>query len=493
MAAPDSERRFRTEVFEAAVRWLHGKESFDPTMMTEEPAAAMIRQTHDVLREAMDAGVADNVIPPVMARKLDESIFLFSGFKTAQELKEASLLLRKPDGMVKGFAEFLTDVRRIDRTYNVHYLEAEYNFAVASAQMAASWAEAEEAGDRYDLQYRTMSDSKVRETHRALNGVTLPPDDPFWRSYYPPNGWNCRCTVRQVRRGKFPRTDPERAMLAGNEATDSPKQRIFRFNPGLDRQLFPPKHPYYKLSTEAAETVRKVVEELQMDKIETPQQLADELNRIDAGWFEHGRPQLYITTKRGVNGYTCMDGRIYLTPERMDRCIAGINGIADGTGVTFEQEDALVTLWHEITHNRNKVGNMRIGVTATRYMELANEFVARKTLPEFFGALGGELKNKELIVNRVSTGYNTMVRNFDVLIDATGADRDVVTQAVQEALFNRPYDKQKGGLVDALIKGGAKLHDTPMTKKHASVCIEACQQLTEKDFETMIHEIFPTH
>lgn len=222
----------------------------------------MIRETHDILREAMDAGVADSMIPPAMARKLDESLFLFSGFKTAQELKDASSLLRRPDGSVKSFSEFYTDIRSIDDKYNVHYLEAEYNFAVASSQMAASWAEAEAGGDRYDLQYRTMGDSKVRNEHRALNGVTLPPDDPFWRSYYPPNGWNCRCTVRQVRRDKFPRTDPAEAMQRGDEATDSPKQRIFRFNPGIDGQLFPPKHPYYKVSKGAKKVIVEAVKKI---------------------------------------------------------------------------------------------------------------------------------------------------------------------------------------------------------------------------------------
>ncbi len=461
--------------------------------MAQEPAAALIRETRAILREAMDTGVADNVLPPVMARKLDESLFLFSGFKTAQELKEASLLLRKEDGTVKGFAEFLTDVRRIDADYNVRYLEAEYHFAVGSAQMAASWAEAEEGGDRYDLQYRTSGDNRVRPAHRALHGITLPPDDPFWRSYYPPNDWGCRCTVRQVRREKFPRTDPAEALRLGDEATALPRQRIFRFNPGLDRQLFPPKHPYYKLSKEAADEVRRVVAGLQLDKIETPQQFADELNRIGGSWFEHGQAQLFTTTKKGVNGYTYMDGRIYLTAGRMTHSIEGVNNLAAGVSATFEQEDVLVTLWHEITHNRNKVGNMRMGATSVRYMELANEFITRKTLPEFFEALGGELTHKELMTNRRSTGYNTMVRNFDALIDATGADRKAVTEAVKDALFNRPYDKQKTGLVDALVKGGAKLHGTPMTKKHASVCMEACQQLTEKDFEKMIREIFPTH
>ena len=232
-------------------------------MMEEEPVADMVRETYRIVREAMDKGVADNVIPAAMARKLDNSAFLFSGFKTAQELKEASLLLREKDGTVKGFSRFLTDIRRIDANYNVRYLEAEYNFAVSSAQMAASWAEVSQDGDRYDLQYRTAGDDHVREEHRALNGVTLPPSNDFWRYYYPPNGWNCRCTAVQVRKGKYPTSDAGQAMEAGRRTTDTPKKRIFRFNPGIDGQLFPPKHPYYKLSREAAGQVKKAVKALQ--------------------------------------------------------------------------------------------------------------------------------------------------------------------------------------------------------------------------------------
>lgn len=232
-------------------------------MMEEEPAADMVRETYRIIREAMDAGVADNVIPAAMARKLDNSAFLFSGFKTAQELKEASLLLREKDGTVKGFSRFLTDIRRIDANYNVRYLEAEYNFAVSSAQMAASWAEVSQDGDRYDLQYRTAGDDHVREEHRALNGVTLPPSNDFWRYYYPPNGWNCRCTAVQVLKGKYPTSDDKQAIQAGDRMTDTPKKRIFRFNPGIDGQLFPPKHPYYKLSREAAGQVKKAVKALQ--------------------------------------------------------------------------------------------------------------------------------------------------------------------------------------------------------------------------------------
>ena len=62
-----------------------------------------------------------------------------------------------------------------------------------------------------------------------------------WRYYYPPNDWNCRCTAVQVLKGKYPTSDDKQAIQAGDRMTDTPKKRIFRFNPGIDGQLFPPK------------------------------------------------------------------------------------------------------------------------------------------------------------------------------------------------------------------------------------------------------------
>lgn len=45
----------------------------------------------------------------------------------------------------------------------------------------------------WGYRYVTTGDDRVRPTHAALDGVTLPKDDVFWESFYPPNGWNCRC------------------------------------------------------------------------------------------------------------------------------------------------------------------------------------------------------------------------------------------------------------------------------------------------------------
>lgn len=101
-----------------------------------------------------------------------------------------------------------------------------------------------EEGDRYNLQYRTAKDDKVRPEHAALDGVTLPPSDSFWAEYYPPNGWNCRCTVVQVRKSKYPQTSHDDAMALGEEALQRDTKGIFHFNPGQEQKTFPDYNPY---------------------------------------------------------------------------------------------------------------------------------------------------------------------------------------------------------------------------------------------------------
>ena len=91
---------------------------------------------------------------------------------------------------------------------------------------------------------RRRAGGNVGDEHAILDGTTLPPSDPFWSRYLPPNGWGCRCTAVQVRRGKYPQSDPAISMERGNRCTAAPKQQIFRFNPGKDLKIFPPKHPY---------------------------------------------------------------------------------------------------------------------------------------------------------------------------------------------------------------------------------------------------------
>ncbi len=162
--------------------------------------------------------------------------------KAFHELNESFPSLLDPDGNRKPFERFLNDVRAVDETYNANYLRSEYNFIHASASMAAKWELYAEDGDRYNLQYRTAGDDRVRPEHAALDGVTLPMDDPFWEEYYVPNGWNCRCSVVQVRKSKYPTTDHDEAMRLGQLAIG--QYDMFRFNSGKQQKAVPDYNPY---------------------------------------------------------------------------------------------------------------------------------------------------------------------------------------------------------------------------------------------------------
>lgn len=207
----------------------------------ESPKVQEFISTHS---DALNSAFQQVKMSDTMRQRLQRSNYIFSGMKTFHELNEAFPSLLDENGDRKPFEQFLNDVRKIDNTYNKNYLRAEYNFCQASADMAAKWEGFMQDGDRYNLQYRTQRDNKVRPEHAALDRVTLPMSDPFWQEYYPPNGWNCRCTVVQVRKSKFPETPHEEAMSLGEEATSKDKRGIFHFNPGIEQKAFPDYNPY---------------------------------------------------------------------------------------------------------------------------------------------------------------------------------------------------------------------------------------------------------
>ena len=214
--------------------------SLDINFITSKEAQAFIETHADVLNSAFE----QTKMSATMRDSLEHSTYVFSGLKTFHELNEAFPALVDENGNRKSFEHFLNDVQKVDKTYNEHYLRAEYNFAHASAGMAAKWEAFAEDGDRYNLQYRTVGDDHVRPEHAALNGTTLPFSDPFWDSYYPPNGWNCRCTVVQVRKTKYPETPHEEAYRRGAEALANDTRGMFRFNPGKQRKAMPDYNPY---------------------------------------------------------------------------------------------------------------------------------------------------------------------------------------------------------------------------------------------------------
>lgn len=185
----DGIRAKLTSLFDGMMKSLYRQKgaNFNIEILAGEKAQEFITAHADVL----DSAFQQVEMSDAMRRRLQRSNYIFSGMKAFHEMNEAFPSLLDENGNRKPFKQFLDDVRKIDQTYNEHYLRAEYNFVQASAEMAAKWEQFAQDGDRYYLQYRTVGDSKVRPEHAAMHGITLPMSDPFWEDFYPPNGWNC--------------------------------------------------------------------------------------------------------------------------------------------------------------------------------------------------------------------------------------------------------------------------------------------------------------
>lgn len=48
------------------------------------------------------------------------------------------------------------------------------------------------------LLYMLSVSNERRPEHETWVGIVLPVDHPFWDTHYPPNGWGCKCRIRQI-------------------------------------------------------------------------------------------------------------------------------------------------------------------------------------------------------------------------------------------------------------------------------------------------------
>ena len=175
--------------------------------------------------------------PKSLIQKFKKNLWQFSSAKTLAELEYINSLILDKNGRIKPEHQFMQGVRKANILFNRNYLQAEYQTAKRGAQTAHLWNKFLEQKEYYpNLVYRTVGDSRVRPEHAALNGVVKPIDDPFWKTYYPPNGWRCRCTVmntaEKVSEGTF------------EDKTVKPE---FHGNTALDEEILTSKGTFFKL------------------------------------------------------------------------------------------------------------------------------------------------------------------------------------------------------------------------------------------------------
>ncbi|MGR3791575.1 phage head morphogenesis protein [Flavobacterium sp. TN-1] len=254
------------KVAQKAFKTLYEKGTYKPNDSLEVEA---YKELTTITAGVLQKGITHEV-PAELKNYLDKDVFVFSGLKTHAQLSEARSYLKDERGDVRSYEDFERLVTKLNENYNRNYLEAEYLFATSSAQSASNWHQFSDDTKRYYLQYRTASDDRVRDSHRVLHNVTLPKDDPFWDYYYTPNGWRCRCQVIEVLANKNTKSNSVEAMAKGDKATtiigkNGKENKLFQFNPGKTKTVFPPNHAYSKVV--GAKEVEKVLKKGLTDRV----------------------------------------------------------------------------------------------------------------------------------------------------------------------------------------------------------------------------------
>ena len=230
------------------------KDLHDGTLEPSDLNADLIKQIYTDLSEGTKKTFGnkweklDVKEPNSLIQKFKKNLWQFSSAKTLAELEKMnSLLLDK--GKIRTFDEFKKLVQKENVNFNSNYLRGEFETAKRGSEMAWKWKDYVKNADLFpNLEYRTVGDERVRPEHATLSGVVKPITDGFWRTFYPPNGWRCRCYVVQT--AETPTLEDKIPKLNDK---DFPEE--FRINVGISGQIFSEEnlkdskaHPYFALT-----------------------------------------------------------------------------------------------------------------------------------------------------------------------------------------------------------------------------------------------------
>ena len=175
-----------------------------------------------------------------------------------------------------------------------------------------------------------------------------------------------------------------------------------------------------------------------------------------------------VVTENGRGYFMATDSRgtLWLNSKTFSTSCDGFNALRDlktawnklakGEELTFNEEYAFESLWHELTHNRQKPGNLGRGETPQqRIMEIFTQWTARRTYPRLLESLGGKAVHQKEILKK-GYGYGLWIRNFDRLLDVLEIrEEELLPELLRliDTVSTADYDGELKELLAALSGG----------------------------------------
>lgn len=199
-----------------------------------------------------------------MLHSITKNVYQFSAAKNYTQMRQLSQALIGEDGKLRTFSQFKKVAFEINQTHAVNHLQAEYDTAIASAQMARKWSEIQANKKTLPLlQFDAVIDGQTSDVCRPLDRIIKPVDDPFWNIYYPPNHFRCRSMANQLSGG---RVTPDHAIVHPTKGIPD----MFKTNMAKTGMIFPSGHPYWiGVPTDVLEaTIKLYPYDAQFDKVD---------------------------------------------------------------------------------------------------------------------------------------------------------------------------------------------------------------------------------
>lgn len=172
------------------------------TQLPADDAAEYIRKLTPVTREVFDG----------LTSQYRHEAFTLSGAadqRLIAQVRDALAEIVQKGGTRQ---EFEAAVRQLTSEAGVEEissftLDTAFNIAVQKAYSLGRYEQMNDPATMEVLpfwQYWTVGDDRVRPEHRVLHLFTARAEDPVWRKIYPPNGFNCRCSVVPILESEAP-------------------------------------------------------------------------------------------------------------------------------------------------------------------------------------------------------------------------------------------------------------------------------------------------